>query len=128
MCQGEDDSPELLISDVIEAGDGISNPEAVKLLANEGPVMVEEFLIKKVGVPFARTDDGAFEYAQEGNHSRRRILHSMDTTGKAIEEALERRLREIKISGSLQVIPQSNSLPFPITRRILSPSTRSLRA
>ena len=46
VCQGEDDSPELLISDVIEAGDGISNPEAVKLLANEGPVMVEEFLIK----------------------------------------------------------------------------------
>ncbi len=68
----------------------------MKVLANEGPVAVEEFLIKKVGVPFTRTDDGAFEYAQEGNHSRRRILHSMDTTGKAIEEALEGRLREIK--------------------------------
>jgi L-aspartate oxidase len=96
VCQGENDSPDLLIKDVVEAGDGISNPEAVKLLANEGPVFVEEFLIKKVGVPFTRSDDGAFEYAQEGNHSRRRILHSMDTTGKAIEEALERRLREIK--------------------------------
>ncbi len=94
--QGKDDSPELLTSDVIEAGDGISNPEAVRLVANEGPVMVEEFLIKKMGVPFARTEDGGFEYALEGNHSRRRILHSKDTTGKAIEETLEARLRELK--------------------------------
>ncbi len=100
VCRGEDDPPELLISDVVEAGDGISNPEAVKILANEGPLMVEEFLIKKVGVPFTRTDDGAFEYAREGNHSRRRILHSMDTTGKAIEEALEQRLREL---GNIRV-------------------------
>jgi L-aspartate oxidase len=96
VCRGADDSPELLIGDVMEAGDGISNPKAVKLLANEGPVMVEEFLIKRVGVPFTRTDDGAFEYAQEGSHSRRRILHSMDTTGKAVAEALEQRLKEIK--------------------------------
>ena len=88
VCQGEDDTPELLINDIIEAGDGISNPEAVRLLAFEGPVMVKDFLVKRVGVPFARGDDGEFEYAQEGNHSRRRILHSMDTTGKAIEEAL----------------------------------------
>jgi L-aspartate oxidase len=96
VCRGENDSPELLINDVIDAGDGISNPEAVRLLANEGPVMVDEFLIKKVGVPFARTDDGGYEYGLEGNHSRRRILHCADTTGRAIEEALERRLRQIE--------------------------------
>jgi L-aspartate oxidase len=89
VCRGADDSPELLINDVIEAGDGISNPEAVELLAFVGPVKVEEFLVKKIGVPFSKADDGTFEYAQEGNHSRRRILHSMDTTGRAIEESLK---------------------------------------
>jgi L-aspartate oxidase len=88
VSKGLDDSPELLIKDISEAGDGISNPEAVRLLANEGPMKVNEFLIQKVGVPFCRSGDGSFEYAKEGNHSRRRILHSMDTTGKAIEESL----------------------------------------
>ncbi len=96
VCQGEDDSAELLARDVVEAGDGISNPEAVKVLASEGPVAVEEFLIEKVGVPFARNEAGTFEYAQEGNHSRRRILHAMDRTGKAIEEALVERLSTMK--------------------------------
>ena len=93
MCEGENDSPDLLINDIMEAGDGISNPDAAKLLALQGPRMVEEFLVKKIGVPFTRDDDGAFEYAQEGSHSRRRILHSMDTTGKAIEESLYDRVR-----------------------------------
>ncbi|MGD0228737.1 MAG: L-aspartate oxidase [Syntrophorhabdales bacterium] len=96
VCQGADDSPDLLIADIMEAGDGISNPEAAKLLALEGPRAVEEFLVKKIGVPFTRDDDGAFEYAQEGSHSRRRILHSMDTTGKAIEESLCSRVLECK--------------------------------
>jgi L-aspartate oxidase len=90
VCKGQNDSAELLINDIIEAGDGISNPDAVKLLATEGPVMVEEFLVKKIGVSFTRRNDGTFEYAQEGNHSRRRILHSMDTTGRAIEESLKK--------------------------------------
>ncbi|MBA4417367.1 MAG: L-aspartate oxidase [Syntrophus sp. (in: bacteria)] len=96
VTQGEGDSPELLMNDIIAAGDGISSPESVRLLAFEGPRMVEDFLVKGLGVPFARAESGAFEYAQEGNHSRRRILHSMDTTGRAIEESLEKKAREIK--------------------------------
>ncbi len=102
VCMGEDDSPELLIEDIMEAGDGISNPEAVRVLADEGPKAVEEFLIRKAGVSFERTEEGAYEYAQEGNHSRRRILHSMDRTGKAIEEALARSISEI---GDIRVFP-----------------------
>ena len=95
VCLGEDDSPDLLINDIISAGDGISNPEAVKILAHEGPILVEHFLVKKIGVPFRRSEGGYFEYAQEGSHSRRRILHCMDTTGMAIETSLEKKVKEI---------------------------------
>ncbi|HAR97169.1 MAG TPA: L-aspartate oxidase, partial [Deltaproteobacteria bacterium] len=97
VCLGQDDSPELLINDIMSAGDGISNPEAVHLIAHEGPALVEGFLVKKLNVPFTRCEKGdAFEYAQEGSHSRRRILHHMDSTGSAIELSLEKKVREMK--------------------------------
>jgi L-aspartate oxidase len=93
---GENDPPELLMEDIIRAGDGISNREAVKILAHEGPSLVDNFLVKKVGVPFERSEKGGFEYAKEASHSRRRILYSMDTTGKTIEENLVKKVKDIK--------------------------------
>jgi L-aspartate oxidase len=94
VSRGADDTPELLMHDIVAAGGGISNLKAAKLLAWEGPSMVEEFLVKKMGVSFSRSCTGSFEYAQEGNHSRRRILYSMDSTGRAIEEALKKGVQE----------------------------------
>lgn len=96
VARGLEDSPELLAEDIMQAGDGISNPDAVKIVAHEGPGMVEDFLVKKVGVPFSRTGDDEFEFAREGCHSRRRILHSKDSTGRAIETSLVNKLGEYK--------------------------------
>ncbi len=93
---GRNDSPELLAKDIIEAGDGISNPLAVEIITKEGPKLVEDFLIKKVGVQFCKTSVGEIDFAQEGSHSRRRILYCMDETGKAIESALSRKAQEFK--------------------------------
>ncbi|RLE01358.1 MAG: L-aspartate oxidase, partial [Candidatus Aminicenantes bacterium] len=42
---GHDDDPELLQKDIIETGDGINNPEAVKILVDEGKRLVDEILI-----------------------------------------------------------------------------------
>ncbi|MHB8109576.1 MAG: L-aspartate oxidase [Syntrophorhabdaceae bacterium] len=92
VARGQDDTPELLSEDIMQAGDGISNPDAVKIIAYEGPGMVEDFLVKKIGVPFSRSNHDDFEYAREASHSRRRILHSKDSTGKAIETALVARI------------------------------------
>jgi L-aspartate oxidase len=122
VCQGGDDTPQLLIDDIISAGDGISSPEAVEILSTEGPVMVEEFLVKKVGVPFTRDEDGSFEYAQEGSHSRRRILHCMDTTGRVTEESLTQRARGQKniriLTGytaiDLLTIPHHSTSPLAL--------------
>lgn len=96
VSRGTDDSPELLMKDIIAAGDEISNPEAVELIAYDGPSLVQNFLEKKISVQFSLSARGDFEYAQEGSHSRRRILHCMDTSGRAIEEALEKKLKEIE--------------------------------
>jgi L-aspartate oxidase len=83
---GPDDFPELLEEDIIEAGDGINNPDAVALLAREGKKKVEDILIGELAIPFSRSAPGTLDYAQEAGHSRRRILHVKDTTGQTIEE------------------------------------------
>ncbi len=96
VSRGIDDSPDILIEDIMQAGDGICNLEAVKVVAYEGPALVKDFLINKVGVPFTRSPENEFVFAREGGHSRRRILYCMDSTGKAIEESLVNKLKEQK--------------------------------
>ncbi len=90
---GPDDRPELLKKDIFETGDKINNPEAVEILAEEGKKLVDEILIQELAIPFARTAPDTLDYAQEAAHSRRRILHVQDTTGKTIEEKIIGRLR-----------------------------------
>lgn len=83
---GLDDRPDLLKDDIIQTGDGINNPEAVNILAEEGKTLVDRILIKELKIPFSRSSPDALDYAQEAGHTRRRILHVKDTTGRTIEE------------------------------------------
>ncbi len=87
---GLDDSPELLVKDILAAGAGASLPRAARILAREGPQLLNETLVKKTGIAFDREENGELEYGQEGAHSRRRILHVGDGTGKAIMQGLNR--------------------------------------
>jgi L-aspartate oxidase len=88
VATGEKDSPELLAKDIIEAGDSINRFAAVELLAREGPALVEELLVRRLGVPFTRAADGRIALTREAVHSVRRILYAKDTTGQSIETAL----------------------------------------
>ena len=81
------DSPERLAADIERAGDGLCYPEAVRLLAREGPDLIEKLLIEELGVPFDR-DGSGFHWTLEGAHSIPRILHVKDETGAPIERAL----------------------------------------
>lgn len=83
---GLDDHPQLLKEDIIKSGDGINNPGAVEILASEGKKVVDDVLFKELKIPFTRSSPDSLDYAQEAGHSRRRILHIKDTTGKTIEE------------------------------------------
>ena len=83
---GPDDNPRVLREDIIKTGDGINNPEAVDLLVRESKPLVDKILIGELKIPFTRSSPAALDYAQEAGHSRRRILHVLDSTGKTIEE------------------------------------------
>ncbi|MBC7320892.1 L-aspartate oxidase [bacterium] len=102
---GEDDSPDIHFQDTIRAGDGLCNPEAVKILVYSAPSIVEELI--KLGVEFDRDETGRLDLGREGAHSRRRVLHSRgDSTGKAIMEVLVRRIleREVPVRDQTMVL------------------------
>ena len=81
-----DDSVERHFADTIAAGAGLSDPDAVRVLCDEGPERVRDLI--RFGVAFDRGDSG-LERGLEAAHSRARILHAGgDATGAAIETAL----------------------------------------
>ena len=93
VSQGPRDDPALLKDDIITSGDGVNDPDAVGLLVNEGRDLVERVLIRELGVPFSRRAPDKLDFAQEAGHSRRRILHVDDATGRTIEERFLAALR-----------------------------------
>jgi L-aspartate oxidase len=93
IYQGEGDSPASLIEDILRAGAGLSNEEAVRFLAVEGPRVVKELLLDEMHVPFSITDEGELDLTQEGAHSVSRIIHAGDATGRAIEISLLNRVK-----------------------------------
>jgi L-aspartate oxidase len=93
IYQGENDTPAKLIDDIIRAGAGISNEEAVHFLAEEGPKVVKQLLLEEIHVPFSTTVEGELDLTQEGAHSVSRIIHAGDATGRAIETSLLNRVK-----------------------------------
>jgi L-aspartate oxidase len=93
IYQGEDDSPARLVDDILLAGAGLSNREAVAFLAVEGPRVVKKVLLEEMHVPFSTTEEGELDLTQEGAHSVSRIIHAGDATGRAIETSLLNRVK-----------------------------------
>jgi L-aspartate oxidase len=90
---GRDDTRERLAEDVVRAGAGLSSPSAVAVLVDEGPALLQELLVDRLGVEFDREPSGEPAFGLEGAHSTRRILHVGDATGRAIMKALLGELR-----------------------------------
>lgn len=88
----DDDSAAAHVRDTLVAGAGLSDPDAVAVLVDEGPDRIRELIA--LGVAFDRTADGEYVRGLEAAHSYPRILHAGgDATGTAIELALVARLR-----------------------------------
>lgn len=88
---GPDDSWELHYEDTLRAGAGLCEPEAVRILTQDGPRLIEWLV--ELGAQFDRNPDGSFALGMEGGHSRHRIVHAADHTGWEIERTLLRAVR-----------------------------------
>ena len=86
-----DDSPEIHARDTLLTGGGLCRGEAVRRLALEGPARVRD--LEAWGVAFTKAGRG-YSLGREGGHTRRRVLHAGDLTGREIESALLAALSE----------------------------------
>jgi L-aspartate oxidase len=85
---GPDDSFDFHIRDTLQAGDGLCHPDVVEMVVKAGPMRVQE--LTEMGVAFSRGQDPSspFDLTREGGHSRNRIVHAHDMTGKEVERVL----------------------------------------
>jgi len=84
-----EDSFELHVRDTLEAGAGLCREDVVRAYVAEGPARIQELI--DLGVRFSERPDTPvpeMDLGKEGGHSKRRILHAQDMTGREIERGL----------------------------------------
>ena len=88
----KEDSFELHVRDTLEAGAGLCKKNVVRTIVEEGPARIQELI--ELGMQFSERKDPRnhgkheLDLGKEGGHSKRRILHAKDVTGREIERAL----------------------------------------
>ncbi|MBP7830147.1 MAG: L-aspartate oxidase [Kiritimatiellae bacterium] len=102
-----DDSLEEHVQDTLGAGAGLCREPVVRALLAEGAAGIRD--LEAWGVRFERRQGREEEYdlGQEGGHSRRRVLHAGDMTGREIIRALVEQARacpNIEIRSDLMAI------------------------
>jgi L-aspartate oxidase len=94
----DDDNFDLHISDTMSSGGGLCKIEAVEKIVREGPARIYELV--DIGVKFTE-ENGQLKLGREGGHTKSRIVHAKDLTGKEIERAL---LYDISRNKNIQVL------------------------
>lgn len=88
----KEDSFDLHVRDTLEAGAGLCKEDAVHSIIEDGPARIAE--LRELGMQFSEREiprsRGAKELdlGKEGGHSKRRILHAKDITGREVERSL----------------------------------------
>lgn len=88
----EHDSFAAHVRDTLEAGAGLCDRAVAESVVADGPRAIERLV--SLGVAFDQRN-GSFDLTREGGHSRRRILHNQDLTGREIVRALMERARSV---------------------------------
>ena len=101
------DNYKLHITDTLIAGKYKNRLNAVEKLVKEGPSDV--LRVSKLGVDFDREPDGSLCKTLEAGHSRHRIVHHKDSTGKAIVDGL---IEAVRQRGNVTVL--ENALLYSV--------------
>jgi L-aspartate oxidase len=89
----DEDSFELHVRDTLEAGAGLCDEQVVRTIVTEAPARIQDLV--ELGLHFDEREISGhreFDLGREGGHSKRRVLHVRDETGKEIENVLLREL------------------------------------
>ncbi len=109
----DDDSFELHAKDTMEAGRGLCREDVVRIICKEGPSCVRELI--ELGVQFTRIRGEDYHLSREGGHSKDRILHANDLTGREIERTM---IEAINSRENIEVFPHHMLIDFITLARL----------
>lgn len=85
------DSIQAHTDDTMNAGVGLCDPEVVKHTTSHAKQMIQWLI--ELGMPFTKDSSGlnqsGLHLTREGGHSKRRVVHAADATGKALQQTLK---------------------------------------
>ena len=94
-----DDSWESHLADTLVAGAGLCERAVVETTVRQGTQRIR--WLESLGVRFSAAPGGAMDLGLEGGHSRRRVAHVADLTGRSIMDVLWERVRQ---ESNIQVV------------------------
>ena len=98
----DEDSIERHVADTLDAGAGLCDEAVVRQILTEGPASIEELI--QSGIRFSERPEeegGGYDLGREGGHTKRRVLHAGDLTGREIEVSL---LRAVSTNTNITLI------------------------
>ena len=124
----KEDSFELHVRDTLEAGAGLCKETVVRQIISEGPARIAELIA--LGMKFSERDDPAngrreLDLGKEGGHSKRRILHAKDVTGREIERAL---LAAIAAQPNIEIFENHLAIDLITSQKLGKSEIRNLKS
>ena len=118
----KEDSVQMHVRDTLQSGAGLCKESVVRTIISEGPARIAELI--DLGMKFSEREipasNGARELdlGKEGGHSKRRILHAKDVTGREIEQAL---LAAIAAQPNIKIFEDHLAIDFITSQKLGRP-------
>ena len=109
---GEGDTFQSHVDDTLVAGAGLSDLAATRFVVEHSPESIE--WLRQLGVPFS-LEDGHLHLTREGGHSARRIVHSTDATGAAVQHTL---INHVRNTPNITVFEQHTLVDLITSRKL----------
>ncbi|MDX1990163.1 MAG: L-aspartate oxidase [Candidatus Obscuribacter sp.] len=102
VLAGSLDHPDAHLEDTVISGAGLCDKGVAREIIEAGAALITKLV--ELGVEFDRKACGSLAATREGGHSRARVVHRKDTTGRAITSALIAKLKEKAVRGKTLTI------------------------
>ncbi|QQL45207.1 L-aspartate oxidase [Sulfuriroseicoccus oceanibius] len=121
---GDDDSFDEHVADTLNAGAGLCDEAVVRTMVEEGPARINELI--EWGVEFDKSGEfsgaaeaeeshSSYDLGREGGHTKRRVLHHRDSTGK---EMIEKLLAAVNADERIDVLPNHFAIDLITTGKL----------
>jgi L-aspartate oxidase len=109
-----EDSFEAHIEDTLRAGRGLCRRDVVELTVRDGPARIRE--LRDIGAHFSMLagHPGELDLGREGGHSKRRIVHAADATGRELIRAL---LASVRALPDVEIREHAMAVDLIVSRR-----------